>query len=630
MVVINQQLIGDEFIIGTKRPYTIHGSENIKQQMKQFNESWLNDAEFKSQFELGPNIGSFCKICKKQLESKNHVKEPQMTEEAFQRQQADLRKYLTNFIIHERAKEAEESMKIDEILRTVNLNDDQMKLASEQQVKIIYYAAKYAIANYNIESLQYMIISLGCHKLLQYFHHTSSTSTAEFLEIISDYLTSQIVQQVHKAGLCAACCDESTDISTFNQFITFVIYVDSNGVIQNKFMDIRSLGEKRRKALNLLDKFKSVAKEKELDLLKLCCFSCDGAAAMIGVKHEMTTPFKQELITLITTYRHAHRLAFSTQDATKLAQFFIFRKSEGQLLQLHHYFAKSPLHAAQLASIHTKDMTEQKKLVASFKVRWLSCSQSVDASIIELPSILKCLKIISEENFEVMAEGLLNVTTKFSFLSSLFILKPVLFQLKILSETFQEGNLCDDQIKPSFSKFRKKMEKINEEKISSQILRENQARHKTFLEEYSEGLGELDEKKMSEMEELSCKYVDATLKIVKKKFQVNDIMSSFKIFCNTADPEKIDDNSVYGNFDLKILNNRFWKLRGKKSCEEADVEILKEWKDFRQQLNDNFIGCTTRDVQRRLIRSQSFLQYSMLRMLAQVALAVSMSSALAE
>lgn len=58
-------------------------------------------------------------------------------------------------------------------------------------------------------------------------------------------------------------------------------------------------------------------------------------------------------------------------------------------------------------------------------------------------------------------------------------------------------------------------------------------------------------------------------------------MSSFKIFCNTADPEKIDDNSVYGNFDLKILNNRFWKLRGKKSCEEADVEILKEWKDFR-------------------------------------------------
>lgn len=97
---------------------------------------------------------------------------------------------------------------------------------------------------------------------------------------------------MHKAGLCAACCDESTDISTFNQFITFVIYVDSNGVIQNKFMDIRSLGEKRRKALNLLDKFKSVAKEKELDLLKLCCFSCDGAAAMIGVKHEMTTPFK--------------------------------------------------------------------------------------------------------------------------------------------------------------------------------------------------------------------------------------------------------------------------------------------------------------------------------------------------
>ncbi|KAA6403646.1 MAG: hypothetical protein EZS28_000821 [Streblomastix strix] len=204
MVSINQQLIGDEIIIETKKPYTIHGSENIKQQKKQFNESWLNDSEFKTQFELGPNRGCFCKICKKNLECKYHEKEPYMTEVAFPRQQADLRKHLTNFVIQKRANVAEESTKIDEVLRTVNLNEDQMKLAAEQQVKIIYYAAKYAVANDNIESLQQMIISLRGHKLLQDFHHASSTSTAEFLEVISDYLTSQIVLQVHKAGLCAA------------------------------------------------------------------------------------------------------------------------------------------------------------------------------------------------------------------------------------------------------------------------------------------------------------------------------------------------------------------------------------------------------------------------------------------
>ncbi|KAA6403645.1 MAG: putative PiggyBac transposable element-derived protein 1 [Streblomastix strix] len=391
-------------------------------------------------------------------------------------------------------------------------------------------------------------------------------------------------------------------------------------------MDIRSLGEKRGKALNPLDIFKSMAKEKELDLLKLSNFSCDGAVAMMGVKHGMATLLVLELISLIIIYCHAHRFALSAQDVIKLVQFFILRKSEGQLLQLHHYFAKSPLHAAQLASIHTKDMTEQKKLVDPQKIRWLSCSQSVDTSIIELPSIWKCLKKISEENFEVMVEGLLNVTTKFSFISSLFILKPVLFQLKFLSEIFQEGNLCYDQIKPNLSKFRKGMEKIKEEKISSQILRENWTRYKTFLEQHSEGLGELDEKKMSEMEELSCKQVDATLKAVEKRFQDNYIMSRFKIFDNIAVPEKIDDNSEYGDSDLNILNKKFWKLSGKKSCEEAEVEILKEWKDFRQQLNDNFIGCTTRDVQRRLIRSQIFLQNPMLRMFVQVALTVPMSS----
>ncbi|KAA6395530.1 MAG: hypothetical protein EZS28_008943 [Streblomastix strix] len=323
MVTINQQLIGDDIIKGTNRSYTIHESENIKLQKKQFDESWLNYLEFKTQFELGPNRGCFCKIFQKHLEYKYHEKEPIMTEEAFPRQQKDLRNHLTNSIIHERAKEAEESKKIDEILRTVNLNDDQVKLAAELQVKIIYCAAKYAVEKYNIESLKQMIISLGGHKLLQDSHHASSTSIAEFLEVMSDYFTSQIVQQMHKAGLWAACYDESTDVSTQNQFITFVRYVDSNGVIQNKFMVIRSLGEKERKTLNLLDKFKSMAKEKQLDLLKLCGFSFDGAAIMMCVELGMSTLLKQELISLIIIYCHAFRFALSAQDAIKLTQFFI-------------------------------------------------------------------------------------------------------------------------------------------------------------------------------------------------------------------------------------------------------------------------------------------------------------------
>lgn len=86
---------------------------------------------------------------------------------------------------------------------------------------------------------------------------------------------------------------------------------------------------------------------------------------------------------------------------------------------------------------------------------------------------------------------------------------------------------------------------------------------------------------MSEMDELSCKYVDASLKAVEKRFKDNDIMSCIKIFDNIADTVKIDDNSEYGNSDIKILNNWFWKLSGKKSCEEAEIEILTNWKDFR-------------------------------------------------
>ncbi|KAA6391314.1 MAG: hypothetical protein EZS28_013161 [Streblomastix strix] len=227
-----------------------------------------------------------------------------MIEEAFPCQQTNLRKHFINSVIHERVKEAEESTKIDELLRTVNLNGDQIKFSAEYYVKIIYYDTKHAVAN-----------------------------------------------DMHKAGLRAACCDENTDISTLYQFITFVKFVDSNGDIQNKFMDIRSFGEKGGKAWNHLNQFKSIAKEKKLDLIKFCGFSCDRAAAMMCVKHGLTTLLKQDLIQLDKIYCQAHRLALSVQDAIKLAQFFIFKKNEEQLLQLHHCVAKSPLHAAQNALI---------------------------------------------------------------------------------------------------------------------------------------------------------------------------------------------------------------------------------------------------------------------------------------
>ncbi|KAA6390010.1 MAG: hypothetical protein EZS28_014464 [Streblomastix strix] len=143
-----------------------------------------------------------------------------MTEEAFPRQQVDLKKHLTNSEIHERATEAEESTKINEVLRTVNLNDDQIKIAAEQQV--------------------------------------------------------------HKAVWLPKRCDESTDISTLNQFITFVGYVDSNRVIRNKFMEIRSLGDKEAKALKLLDKFKSMIKDKECTFANIQNNTVNGNGGVIN------------------------------------------------------------------------------------------------------------------------------------------------------------------------------------------------------------------------------------------------------------------------------------------------------------------------------------------------------------
>lgn len=56
---------------------------------------------------------------------------------------------------------------------------------------------------------------------------------------------------------------------------------------------------------------------------------------------------------------------------------------------------------------------------------------------------------------------------------------------------------------------------------------------------------------------MSCKYVNAMLKAVEKWLKGYEIISNYKIFDNTAFPEKIDDNSEYKNSDIMILNIKF-------------------------------------------------------------------------
>ena len=85
-------------------------------------------------------------------------------------------------------------------LKRVNRFDETVA----QRICIIYWLVQEGIANRKLESMQYLINDFGENKELPDFIHTSNTAFGEFV-------------------------NESTDISAFRQYVTFIRHLDATG-----------------------------------------------------------------------------------------------------------------------------------------------------------------------------------------------------------------------------------------------------------------------------------------------------------------------------------------------------------------------------------------------------------------
>ena len=76
-----------------------------------------------------------------------------------------------------------------------------------------------------------------------------------------------------------------------------------------------------------------------------------------------------------------------------------------------------------------------KRLKKACQTRWLSFNESVQAIILDYPSVLQSLTQFKDE--DAAASGLLTKMNTFKFLSVVYILSEVLPHLAILSKSFQ-------------------------------------------------------------------------------------------------------------------------------------------------------------------------------------------------
>jgi len=75
--------------------------------------------------------------------------------------------------------------------------------------------------------------------------------------------------------------DETTDISTLHQYITFIQYINRKRCQSTAFFYIRRIDAHGATAANLFRPWNDVAADYNLDVSRHVAVACDGAAAMI-------------------------------------------------------------------------------------------------------------------------------------------------------------------------------------------------------------------------------------------------------------------------------------------------------------------------------------------------------------
>ena len=586
-----------------------------------FNHKWLTDSDFYDKdlnmavFHQDPaSCGVICSICfmhKEVVKSKGQY----VTEPAFPKRKLLLSKHLETDT-HKEARQIQQMQSSSALhkgyMERVKCFDETVA----QRIRIIYWLVKEEIANRKLESLQNLINDVGENEKLRAFKHTSSTAVSEFIQLISSHLSNQIVSEAKLSIFWSSMVDESTDISVFQQYVTFIRYVDSTGTVHVKFLDIRPVGPEGATSNNLVKMFKQVAADYDLSLSNHVAMSCDGAAAMFGRVNGVAKQLEDEIGTMVSVHCLAHRLALAATDSVEPLQ--TLRNTERLLIHLWKFFACSPLRSSKLAEIQGLFNTKQRQLIRTCKTRWLSCERAVIAALSEIIAVWAALEYFSNERADPTATGLLGKTKNVNFIMNLQLFNCVLPHLSALSKLFQTGDLNFAQVQPAVDLCKMQVMSVVEDSLTWKGLQEH------WPQKYLTELGELTDEHKVRAESLASRYCKEICKEIDRRFPEPAVLTSFKIFDPAFVPHDRQQRNQYGEDELQRLCAKYGPLL------EPGVayQINAEWVLLRDKLVTEFRDCrTAADVCQRMIRSPAYSCFPNLCTFAKIALTIPMSTA---
>ncbi|KAA6386776.1 MAG: hypothetical protein EZS28_017695 [Streblomastix strix] len=133
---------------------------------------------------------------------------------------------------------------------------------------------------------------------------------------------------VKNAEYFGLCIDESTDISSLNQFATFITFINKDNKLKTAFLDIRPLSSKGARAENHLSTFYEMSQYHRLDLKNLMGICVDGASNMIHCRHSMNQMIRQQFPQVTIVHCCAHRFNLASTDSIHSTELQLPRSAE--------------------------------------------------------------------------------------------------------------------------------------------------------------------------------------------------------------------------------------------------------------------------------------------------------------
>lgn len=262
----------------------------------------------------------------------------------------------------------------------------------------------------------------------------------ELIDIAAGMVRKIIVKEVKEAGIFSIGIDETSDVSRQEQVAFILRFVDCDGEIQERLLEMKHITSTT--ASSLLQLMKEVFDNFGLELNSLRGQFYDGAANMSGQYNGLQAKVREENQSALYVHCYAHSLNLVLVKA--ITQNQISRNFFGVVQSLYNFIAgSSKRHDLFIKMQKERNIPHPVTLKALSDTRWACRADALRSLNIALSAVLDTLEAITEDSetdslIVGEANGLISSVYSFEFILLLMVMTDILTITNTLNLLLQQ------------------------------------------------------------------------------------------------------------------------------------------------------------------------------------------------